>query len=66
MKNILSERVNTISKLEKELSKCKFELSEREKRINEISQVEVPAKLELRQIIFVVYNKIEPRDFLCP
>lgn len=41
IRKLLSERQDTTSKLEQDLSKRKLELSEREKRINEILQVEV-------------------------
>jgi DNA-binding transcriptional MerR regulator len=41
IRKLLSERQEMISKLEQDLSKCKLELNEREKRINDILQVEV-------------------------
>ncbi|KAG6675327.1 hypothetical protein I3842_15G095500 [Carya illinoinensis] len=49
MRNILREREETISKLEKDLSKCKLELSEREKKINAIMQVEASSKLDVEK-----------------
>ncbi|XP_062158169.1 nuclear-pore anchor isoform X2 [Alnus glutinosa] len=49
IRKLLSERLDTVSKLEKDLSKCKLELNEREKRINDILQVEASSKLEIEK-----------------
>ncbi|KAG2664364.1 hypothetical protein I3760_16G078800 [Carya illinoinensis] len=46
IRKLLSERQDTTSKLEQDLSKRKLELIEREKRINEILQVEARSKLD--------------------
>lgn len=40
-RKLLAERQDTISKLEEDLSKCKLDLNEKEKRINDLVQVEV-------------------------
>ncbi|XP_059455352.1 nuclear-pore anchor isoform X2 [Corylus avellana] len=49
LRKLLSERQDTISKLEKDLSKCKLELNEKEKRINDILQVEASSKLDIEK-----------------
>ncbi|KAG6625188.1 nuclear-pore anchor-like isoform X1 [Carya illinoinensis] len=46
IRKLLSERQDTTSKLEQDLSRRKLELIEREKRINEILQVEARSKLD--------------------
>lgn len=47
IRKLLSERQEMISKLEQDLSKCKLELNEREKRINDILQVEASLKQDV-------------------
>ncbi|KAB1212855.1 Nuclear-pore anchor [Morella rubra] len=48
-RKLLAERQDTISKLEEDLSKCKLDLNEKEKRINDLVQVEASLKLEVEK-----------------
>lgn len=41
VKMLISERQESISQLEQELSNCRFELKEREKKLNDIQHMEV-------------------------
>lgn len=63
IRKLLSERQDIISKLEQDLSKCKLDLNEREKRINDILLVEVHFSLV---ISLVVSWKLQTWDLLCP
>lgn len=51
IKMLISERQELISQLEQDLSNCRIELKEREKKLNDIQHVEVH-KLSSRVIVF--------------
>lgn len=63
IRKLLSERQDIISKLEQDLSKCKLDLNEREKRINDILLVEVHFSLV---ISLVVSWMLQTQDLHCP
>ncbi|PON79571.1 Nucleoprotein TPR/MLP [Trema orientale] len=48
-KRLLSEKQGTVSQLEQDLSNCRLELTEREKRINDSLQAEASLKLEVEK-----------------
>ncbi|OVA15206.1 Tetratricopeptide [Macleaya cordata] len=48
-KKLVSEKQDTISRLEQELANCRLELIEREKRINDTLQTEASLKLEVEK-----------------
>ncbi|PON44121.1 Nucleoprotein TPR/MLP [Parasponia andersonii] len=48
-KRLLSEKQGTVSQLEQDLSNCRLELTEREKRINDSLQAEAGLKLEVEK-----------------
>lgn len=41
VKMLITERQESISQLEQDLSSCRFELKEREKKLNDIQHIEV-------------------------
>lgn len=41
VKMLLTERQESLSQLERDLSNCRFELKEREKKVNDIQHIEV-------------------------
>ncbi|XP_024018829.1 nuclear-pore anchor isoform X2 [Morus notabilis] len=61
-KRLLSERQETISLLEQDLSNCRLELTEREKRLNESLQAEASLKSEVerqKKMVFQLKRRLD-------